>query len=902
MGETPERPSAFTFAFRWIAEIGVRRPWLVLAVVGVIAALSAYAAHDMPVSTSRYKLVSASDNPLQAQLVRFFERFGYPDALVLVISGSTPAEQQRVSREICAELDRQPEFHDRLLCRIGARQMAEVALLFEPAALAEVGKRFGADTPLAALVEGGLPAWIGAAERQISAGLEGKDDKAKPEDADKGLRGLASAIRALDAELRGADAMSELPASAAGGPEGGIRLDDKGFLVGADGSYRVIALFPQLPGTEGLEIKPFVDKIRAARDKVQLGDVHADLTGMPAVVVDELDSVERGFKQSSGATFAGILFLLLIGYRSLRYSIFALVPLAVGTVASLAFARVAFGGTNLITAGFASVLMGIGSDFAIIMLGRYSEQLRSGEDRRTAIRSALVLCGPGTLIAAASTIVAFLMLTTTTFTAYAQLGILVAVGLAAMVLFTLFLLPPITELLNKKEVRAAEHFVGMGLLPPLVRKGRLAILALGLLLVAGASALALRVKFNARYFDFLPTGAESVRGLALIESDESVSPLVANVPTDDVEEARALAAALRKQPSIGSVETATDLLPELGPKRLADLRAGLAALGPRPHFDTLRTRPTRDAKEVLVKVKALYDTLDEVGFALKGAGKPTAAVDEVKGAVKALQKTLEGLPDGGKPALEALERTVADLLERAWTTAANVAKRGAYASSDLPPVFRARFAAKDGNGLALYVMPKGNVWAGDAAKRFHDDVLAVAPAASGLALEIHSHQTDILRSFTRAAILTGVLMFFTCLLSLRSLRDALLAMVPVLVGFALMMGFMAAVKFDLNVANIVALPQLMGISVELGSQIVLRAQQSAAERGGRAELGDVLQGTGSSIIIAAGTTILGFAALTLADYRAMKSLGLIMTVGTGSTLLASLLFLPALLVLSKRAE
>jgi predicted RND superfamily exporter protein len=46
----------------------------------------------------------------------------------------------------------------------------------------------------------------------------------------------------------------------------------------------------------------------------------------------------------------------------------------------------------------------------------------------------------------------------------------------------------------------------------------------------------------------------------------------------------------------------------------------------------------------------------------------------------------------------------------------------------------------------------------------------------------------------------------------------------------------------------------------------------------------------------------GFAALMAADYRAMKSMGLLLTVGVGLCLTATILVLPALLVVLKRAK
>jgi uncharacterized protein len=61
-------------------------------------------------------------------------------------------------------------------------------------------------------------------------------------------------------------------------------------------------------------------------------------------------------------------------------------------------------------------------------------------------------------------------------------------------------------------------------------------------------------------------------------------------------------------------------------------------------------------------------------------------------------------------------------------------------------------------------------------------------------------------------------------------------------------------------------------------------------------------GTSSTVMLASITTGVGFAGLMIADYGGMKSLGLVMVLGISCSLLASLLILPAILIITKRAE
>lgn len=888
--------------FAALASLGVRRPWLVLALVGVVTAIAGASIFGIQVSTSRYKLVSET-NPYQARLVRFFERFGLQDPLVLVLEGGTPSERREAQRAICARFEREPELRGRTLCRIGPHELAEVALLWDPKAVAQGLAAGVKDGGLARTVEGGVPGWLGAIEEGMSSALEGGGAPVDPEQMTKGPAMLAKLLRALDSELAGRDGLEgfDIGKAASRGPSG-ARVDEAGYLVGANGGYHLVALFPALPGSEGYELKPLIVKIRALVAEANRGSVRASLTGMPAIATDELDAVNRGLEISTVGTGLGLLILLFIGYRSLRYTVMALVPLGVGTLLTVALARALFHGLNIVTSSFVSVLMGIGINYAIFVLARYSEELREGAAQGPALEGALVKTGTGILISAATTILAFATVTITEFTAYRQLGLLVGLGIVIMVVLTGLVCPALARVMDPKGTRrAADEFVGLHLLEPVIRRGRWALLALAAALSFFGIGFARNLRFNARYFDFLPTSAESVRGLTAVENDRGASPVLANLWAPDVEAARALTDKVRGLRTVGAVDSATDLLPPLSPERLEALRGTLAALGKRPDFAALRGRE-RSAKRTIEKVRALADAFDEVAFAMRRAELSTAPVEDAKKACAELEKTLAALPDDGREALTRVELAAADVLERAWTTAENVATRGSYEASDLPSVFRARYAGKDGKSLALYAQPGVDIWDEAQAVAFSRELVGAAPEASGFALEVDAYQLDIKRSFTLACYLTTALALLTCYLGFRDRKDSLLAMLPVVVGLASMMAFMAYFDVHVNVANIVAFPLSLGMGVEAGAHVMSRCRQSEVARGGKGRLADIIEGTGTGVMLASTTTIVGFGALIAADYRAMKGLGVIMCVGMTTNLLAALVFLPALLLVTKRLE
>jgi predicted RND superfamily exporter protein len=898
-----------------VAAFGTRRPWLVLAVGAVLFTLCAMLSAGLPISTSRFNLVSP-DNPHQARLLRFYGRFGYPDAMVLVVRGGTAADRERAVEALASRLEQEPSLRQRVLGRIGPEHVAELLLLYDPRALSLALARLPEGTKLAEIVEGGLPRWISLASDQLSQGL-GPDAPALPGTAaeqqatiDSGLRGLGTVLSALDAQLAGDRPLDQLALLGRGRklPEG-LGVGARGFLEAKDGSYHLIALFPDLPGAEVAEVKPTVTLIRRARDEV-LGAaaargerwaqvVHADLTGLPALATDELDVVHRSLAQVSAASVAALVGLLLLAFRSFRYALLSLIPIGMGTLFTLAVVRLGWGQMNLITSNFTPVLLGLGNAFAIIILGRYGEFVRAGRDPRTAISEALGQTVIGLLIASTTTVVAFLSLGSTEFTAYAELGIVAGIGLLLLLGATTVFMPPMLWTAGRGKLIRSPELPGLRHIVTLVRRGRWPVLAGAVAVVVAATVLGPRVAFNSRYFDFLPKDTESGAALLTVERGSATSPIEAGVSVAGIEAAREVTARLRALPSGGAVQTASDLLPPLTAEGLTALRSGLVSLGRDPDFTRLAGRK-RPRAELVAATRSLVDAFDEVAFALRQAGRDVSAATEAQKAVTALARRVEGLSDDA-PTVAAAERALASLLERAFKTARRVAERGRYEIEDLPAVFRARFAARDGKALGVYVNPKGDIWDRPTAQRFSHEVLAAAPGICGTAIDIFEHQRMIRDGFTRATLASIVLVFVIVLAGFRRVGQSLVAHVPLVLAFATALVVMGVTGVRFDVANVVTLPLIFGIGIDAGGHMINRYRLSMAEHG-VARLEDVIRGTGGAVIVSSCSNIIAFAALMFGDYGAMWSLGFVMTIAISASVLSAIVVLPSVLLVAGKVR
>lgn len=893
------RDSAFHALARW----GTERPWRVLGVL--LIALIGFAATlpGLAVTTSRTNMVSDED-PQQRRMNAFYDRFGRPDYPLFVISGGSPDDRRTVVDSITTVLEKDPALNGRVFGRVNPRDVASILLLQQPAALTQLSAALPPGQDGGAFVEQGLEGWLSGLAAQIEAGIEGAEDSAAsggPDQAAQGLSRLAELAQTLEAVAKGEDLMSRFEGQASFDQDG---IDSRGYLVTSDREHNLLAIYADVPSDEGRVLAPLVEQLRQARDEAMSSapdGVTAKLTGLPALAVDELEIVEQGLVITSIAATIGIFGLCLLLFRSLRQTIVALLPLAPGILGTLAVVRLLYDDLNIITSGFVAVLLGLGIDFSVHIIARRNEEIRAGRTPAEAITASLRRTGPGIFTGAVVTAAAFLTNMTTEFTAYGELGVVTAAGLILMVVITFAVIPPLLTVGRsaKTEIRIAPEPPGIASIPGLIRRGKTAVLGGAVALAAVGAVTISSLDYNPRYFDFLPETTESAQGLGVLEYDALASPVFAAFAADDIEAARVKAAGLRALDSVAGVQTPSDLLPPLDDAAMAALRGALEGFGRAPDVDKLASAPV-DPESVARTADEIADLLDEVIFALRGASLETKDAEAAKGAFSQLAQTVRGLDEAGQARLAGINADAAAILGPAIATASAVARRGHYAPEDLPPLFATRFVSKDGKSVALFAVPSGQFWEEDVALGFAADVRGVDENAVGLAMVHVEHGRQVREGFERAALYAAGIIVLLLIADFRSLADALLALFPTVVGWLWMLGLMPLLGLDFNVANIVALPLVLGIGIAFGVHMMHRLREDEGE--GVPRLNAVVRGTGGAIAVAATTTMVGFAALTLSPYGGMVSLGATMVLGIGACLLATLFVLPALLVVLKRAR
>lgn len=188
------------------------------------------------------------------------------------------------------------------------------------------------------------------------------------------------------------------------------------------------------------------DAQHAAVDRIRAAVPDAQVTGGAAISRDISAAFEGADVTLLLATAAIVAVLLLITYRS---PILWIVPLAVigladQVVAKLLpwIAQLVGERTDASVAGIVSVLVfGAGTDYALLLISRYREELRRTPSRAEAMRKAWRGAAPAITASAGTVVLALITLLAAQVTSNRTLGVAAAAGVVVAVLFGLFVLP-----------------------------------------------------------------------------------------------------------------------------------------------------------------------------------------------------------------------------------------------------------------------------------------------------------------------------------------------------------------------------------------------------------------------------------------------------------------------------
>ena len=225
-----------------------------------------------------------------------------------------------------------------------------------------------------------------------------------------------------------------------------------GPVCSQDGKAAIITAYIKGNG-EGERI---LDPVKAWRKVISDpgGGLQVKITGGAGFSADAIEVFEGINGTLLLAALSLVIFLLIVIYRS---PMFFLIPLAAVLFAETLSRSIGYGVSELgvtingQSSSIMSVLvLGAGTDYALLLVARYREELHRSADKYEAMRTALESAGPAIFASAATVIAALLCLMIAKVNGTSGLGPIAAIGIACAALSMLTLLPALLTIFGRR--------------------------------------------------------------------------------------------------------------------------------------------------------------------------------------------------------------------------------------------------------------------------------------------------------------------------------------------------------------------------------------------------------------------------------------------------------------------
>jgi len=817
-----------------------------------------YLAQNIRIDTDTEDMLSAS-LPFRQDAIAIDEAFpSLEDRLLIVIEAPDADRADAAARTLSTRLREQPALFRDVSSNAADPFLDRHGLLYlSLEELNELAARLSAAQPFLGTLRG-QPNLGGLAEMVALLGQAGETDPATLDEAARVLNSMAD----VAAKVRNGENAS-LSWSALLSPQGSTELAPVRRLI----TLQPVLDYGSLHPAKAAE-KTIFDLAQAAGFAAQ--GVNVRLTGSAALESEELSSVEEGMAAAGIISLVLVALVLIFGLRSFGAIAALLVTLIAGLIWTATFAIWAVGALNLISVAFAVLFVGLSVDFGIHVYLRATEYAPHGSWAEAIVAGARGISASLTLCAVTSAI-AFFSFLPTDYVGLAELGLIAGAGMIIALFANLTLLPALLRLLVKRAPHLAAN-----------RKARTRPAKHAKLIVACVAVLSLLSIFAAAdaRFDFDPMNLRNADGpsmqtLSDIAAEGMVEPYAAEILAADAVEADAIAARLEPLKEVGEVRTITSLVPANQDEKLAVIDDLALFIGPSffapagsvPMEDDALRQATERLRENLLGLAAL-PVLGKAAIRLESALDDGASPSQREAINAALFETL--------PAQ--LER-IGTLLEAAPVDIAA-----------LPDNWKRAYLADDARAR-IEVVPAGDKRDTETLEAFVAAVTAIAPNASGAPVIIVEAGKAVLFAFAEALTIAVLLIAVVVYFVVGSALSTLLVFAPVVVAALWTLAVAALADIPFNFANVIVLPLLFGLSVDFGIHIVMRGRAEANETSLAATT------TPRAVLLSALTTICSFGAIILSGHPGTASMALLLTISISLTLVAILVFLPALLAL-----
>lgn len=660
-------------------------------------------------------------------------------------------------------------------------------------------------------------------------------------------------------------------------------LDDPmlgGRILGGDADATVLLVHLSIDVADIEKMRPAVNRVVDTLDALPRADgIELHITGIPVVrarVVDRIIADQMLFIPLCGLLFTIVLWLL---FRDIRAVLVPLVAVAISVIYMAGTLGATGEPINVINAILVTLIFVIGISDAIHLVARYRRELAKGLSPLAALHVSITHLTIACFLTSFTTAIGFASLLVAKLNVLRSFGLYAAVGvMMAYVVTVVFVplafsllrhkLPPAANRVDRRLDAIAERIGAPSLKHPWI------VIAIGMTLLITAGVLASGLVVESNLYESFNEGDPIMIANEHIERDfGGVVPVSivfewdegGSVMTPDaLVYMREIEIEFESQPDIGGAYSIADMIEQW-------------------HQVTEPMRRARGRND-----RATQTQRSDRGSTTK------ADTDDIAARFPTTARECERGLDIISGTLSAQNRS--DVLDRVYMPDQRIARIvamsgdiGARAMAERVASIEARFA-RDADRLRA---------------------MGLRVRVTGTGIVISSILDRLIRDLLASLLVAFAFIFVTMIVLLRSIRSALICMVPNVAPMILTFGVMSATGMELRIGSVIVFSVALGLAVDDTIHFMARFKEEWRNLG-RAEddsrtrderyriaLQATLHGAGNAIVTTTVLLLAGFGVLMLSLFPITREFAIGMTVTIAGALIGDLLLLPALLLVFK---
>ncbi|SCY43697.1 efflux RND transporter permease subunit [Alkaliphilus peptidifermentans] len=613
-------------------------------------------------------------------------------------------------------------------------------------------------------------------------------------------------------------------------------------------------------------------------------NVEVGITGGAFVQDNEADNTMfNGFFSTAFITFILIILFIVLSFRRLILPLAAGFPLLLGALLATAFAYLAYKNLNMFSISFAVLLLGLGIDFAVHIISRYLEERGAGRTVRDAVTITIKETSSGMLVGATTTAIAFLTFLIAEFKAFTQMGVISGMGIFILCITMIFLMPTIILLMDiKKSTHKPIKESGYTFLMPIgktVEKRPLVLVIIVGIVALSLLGNVLNTEIKTDMSKIYPQDMESLTWLEVVEEEFDYNPTSLIFMVDSIEELMLVIAKFSNEDGIKRLDSILEYMPQEQDYKINVINQLNEGLNHRKDNEYPST-----PMEIIGGFQNIKDAANRNGIATDSEGyrRIEEIIDSIEGdtSLMTLRSIMKELSFMDNEAIGELQLGAEKLT-----------------IEQLPDSLKSNFVGKDGK-LSVEAIPNKNIWESE---NYNTIASAIKDASGrnpvGMPAIMNEVTIYVKKDILKISLFCITSLFIILLIMFRSIKDAFIILIPLLLTIFMTLGIVPIFKTDLNIFSVIAFPVLIGIGVDSGVHLLHRIKTSQDK-----DIPYILTHTGKAIMMTTITTLIGFGSLYFTNHPGLSSFGLLTIVGMSLCLVLTLTLLPALYLVLYRKD